>query len=186
MDAWLLRNGQRYGPYARSDIEAWYKNNLLFAGDLIWYPGLASWISADHIFGPPPIPPSAGYVNLASNDELIIRRLADYEKISAILWIGLGILQVLSLVGIIAGIWNIIAAYARFQIVPRIRARDPGIPAIYESLGGIILIAIVNLLVGGVIGILFVAFDLYVRDQVLKNQHLFGTQASSPTSVPAC
>ena len=36
-----------------------------------------------------------------------IRRLADYQRVSGVLWIVLGIVQILSVYGIIAGVWNI-------------------------------------------------------------------------------
>ena len=69
----------------------------------------------------------------ANGDEFFVARMADYERVSAILWLVLGIVQVLFIVTIIAGVWNIFAATSRFKLSPMIRARDPGIPDAYEQ-----------------------------------------------------
>lgn len=103
----------------------------------------------------------------------MVDKIADYERVSAIIWLVFGIVQVISVVAIIAGIWNIFAALSRFKLIPLIRARNPEVPAIYESITQLIVIGVVNVLFGGVIGIVFVAFDFYVRSLVLDNQHLF-------------
>ncbi|MFT8948267.1 MAG: SHOCT domain-containing protein [Acetobacter aceti] len=103
----------------------------------------------------------------------ITRRIADYERLSAIFWIIFGIIQICFIVTAFAGIWNVIAAFSRFKVVPRILAREEDIPDVFESLTGYILIGIANLIVGGVIGLVFVGFDLYVRDQVLSHRYLF-------------
>ncbi|HET8942619.1 MAG TPA: DUF4339 domain-containing protein [Rudaea sp.] len=188
MDVWLMRANQKYGPYSLAEVEKWWRTGQLHSGDLIWHVGLPTWIPPQQAFiktpsvttPQPPIPTGA------SGDH-IIRRLADYEKISAWLWMILGIVQVLTLVAAIAGVWNIFAAYSRFHVVPRIKARDPEIPTAYEELGGIILIGVVNLFVGGVIGVVFAVFDLYVRDKVLSNRHLFNAAPAqaAPASLPA-
>ncbi len=39
----------------------------------------------------------------------VIRRIADYERMSGILWIVLGVIQICTVVGIIAGVWNVFA-----------------------------------------------------------------------------
>jgi hypothetical protein len=116
-----------------------------------------------------------------SEEETTIRRLADYERLSGIFWIVLGILLCLTIIGAIAGVWNILAGRSGLGLAKRIRERDPGVPSEYEGTTGLIVIGLVNLFLGGAIGILFVAFDFYVRDQVLKNKHLFTGRA--PTGL---
>lgn len=103
----------------------------------------------------------------------VIRQVADYERISGILWLILGILQVISVFGIIAGVWNILAGISRIRLVRRIQARDPRVVAAFSGMAGLIVIGVINLLIGGVIGVIFVAFDFYVRDKVLSNAQLF-------------
>jgi hypothetical protein len=82
------------------------------------------------------------------------------------------------IITVLAGIWNIIAGVGRLGLGKRIKARDASIPAEFESLTGLVLIGIVNFLVGGVIGLAFVAFDFFVREKVLTNSHLFGGPAA--------
>jgi hypothetical protein len=120
-----------------------------------------------------------------TNDQALIRRLADYERISGIFWIILSIFQIYFVWTAIAGMWNIFAGVTRIRVAKLMRQRDPTIAAACEGIAQLIIIGIVNLLVGGVIGILFVAFDFYIRDKVLTNAHVFtGQQATSgPSSV---
>lgn len=105
--------------------------------------------------------------------EQTLRRIADYERISGILWLILGIVQVLMIVTIIVGIWNIYAATTRMKLQPLILARDSRVPAAYEGVGQLIVIGVLNLLLGGIIGVVFVVFDFIIRDMVLSNRHLF-------------
>lgn len=100
-------------------------------------------------------------------------KIAGYEFLSGIFWIILGALQCLTIVGVIAGVWNIYAATRRFKLAKAIRALDPGVPAAFQDAGPLVVMAAVNLILGGVIGVVFVAFDAYIRSQVLKNAHLF-------------
>lgn len=119
----------------------------------------------------------------SQNGEHIIQTICTYERLSAIFWIILGIFQILTILffyifGPIVGIWNIFAAISSLKLIPRIKARDPQIPAIYRGVIGLILIGLINLFLGGFIGVFFVLFDFYIRHIVLSNSHLF-------TGVPA-
>jgi hypothetical protein len=107
------------------------------------------------------------------DSENTIRRLADYERVSGVLWIVLGIIQCLTIVLIIAGIWNIFGGRSRLKMSGRIRERDSGVPSAYRGIGGLILMLIINLIFGGVIGVVLVIFDFVVRDQVLSHAYLF-------------
>lgn len=119
----------------------------------------------------PPAPGGAGSTLVAN--ELFFRRMADYAKLSGVFWIVLAVVQILSCWGIIAGLWNIFAGISRLQMAGDILARKPGVPAAFESLAGLIIILVINLVLGGVIGIIFVGFDFYIRDQILKNREIF-------------
>jgi hypothetical protein len=112
-----------------------------------------------------------------SADDALTRGLASYEQTSGWVWIAIGVLQVLLLITIIAGVWNIYVGINRRKLAPRIERRDPYIPASFESLTGYIVSGILNLVLGGVLGVALVALDLHVRDQVLKNRHLFAVGA---------
>jgi hypothetical protein len=130
--------------------------------------------------------PSRGVSNsLENSDDDLIRRIADYERISGILWIGIAILQLISIYGALAGIWNIIAGIVRIKTAKRIRIRESLIPSEFEGVANLVTIGIINLALGGVIGIVFVGFDFFIRDKVLSNRHLFNTtpQQQSPTAI---
>lgn len=103
----------------------------------------------------------------------IVRQLADYERISGILWIVLGAVQILAVVTAFAGVWNIVAGLSRLAMVKRVTRMEPDVPKAYEGVTGLIVIGLVNLLLGAVIGLLFVAFDVYVRKRVLANRWVF-------------
>jgi len=115
----------------------------------------------------------------ATNTDNLIRRIADYERISGALWLGIAIIQILTIFGIIAGIWNIYAAITRFGVAKQIRAKHPGIPKTFEPITGLIVIGLINLIFGGVIGLVFVGFDFYIRDKVLTNAQLFQPQLAN-------
>lgn len=113
-----------------------------------------------------------------NQDHDTIRRMHDYERLSGIFWIILGILQVSSILvlwlpGPIIGIWNIFAGTSRLKMASQIAARDANVPSAFEGMGHLIAIGVANLLIGGVIGIAFVALDFFIRDKILSNRHLF-------------
>jgi hypothetical protein len=118
-----------------------------------------------------------------SSEDALIRRIADYERISGILWIGIAIVQLITVYGAIAGIWNIVAGVSRIMTVKRIKARDSSIPTEFESVAQLIIIGIINLVLGGVIGVVFVAFDFFIRDKILSNRHLFDKAPDKPAQV---
>lgn len=102
-----------------------------------------------------------------------ISQIADYQKASNITWLVIAIIQICTVVCIIAGIWNLFATISNWELPKKILNRDDNIPEIYQSIVGYFIIGIVNLLVGGIIGIALLCFDLYIRSLILKNKHLF-------------
>lgn len=112
-------------------------------------------------------------VDVQSNGKNTLKRLADYEKISGIFWIVLGAIQIITIIGIIAGAWNIYAGYSRIKISPRILSADSDIPEIFDDMTQLVIIGLINLILGGIIGLLFVAVDFIIRDKVLENKSLF-------------
>jgi hypothetical protein len=116
-------------------------------------------------------------------------RMAGYETASAIIWLILGIAQILlglwlEPLLLLIGIWNIVAAVNRFNLIPRLRALDPAVPAEYEGLVGLIVFGVINLILGAVVGLVGIAVDFYLRDQVLKNRHLFTGDRTAIESEP--
>jgi uncharacterized Zn finger protein (UPF0148 family) len=114
-------------------------------------------------------------------DQKTVEKIAQYERISAILWMCLGVIQVaagaihgLMIAMIIIGVWNIHAAYSRLKLPALIRARSLSIPAMYEKqVLRLLIIGVLNLVLGGVIGAAFVVFDFVIRGMVLRHRALF-------------
>lgn len=111
--------------------------------------------------------------------EDFLRRMADYERLSGILWIVLACLQIVSVVAIIAGVWNLFAGLSRLGMAKKVRRGDADVPAAYEGAAQLIIIALINLFLGAVIGIAFVFFDYYIRDQILGHRQYFGLPAAA-------
>ena len=117
--------------------------------------------------------------------DAVIKQIHDYEKLSCIFWGVLGVLQCLSGFAIVAGIWNIVAVFQGKKLLPRILARDKEIPSLYEPIWPIVGIGLVNLFLGGIIGVGFAVFDYIIRGKVLANAALFnGADESPPRSDP--
>lgn len=108
-----------------------------------------------------------------NSNQNLIRQITDYERISGILWIILGVIQICTLLGAIAGIWNIFAGRSRLRISKHISQRDSNILPVFEPIGQLIVTGIINVLIGGIIGIALVVFDFYIRKKVLSNAHVF-------------
>lgn len=197
MQIYLSQDNSPIGPFVFEDVRLRVAGGLVTRTDLGWYEGCPGWIPLGTIPGlfpsPPPLPSHAfprltGEVNFTADgvaaEEVFLRRMSDYEKVSGILWIGLAAVQIVSLVGIVAGVWNVFAAISRLGISKRILQRNPEIPKDYEGITQLIVIAAINLFLGGVIGIVFVAFDFYIRDLVLRNVHLFKPAEATPDVIP--
>jgi hypothetical protein len=111
--------------------------------------------------------------NATLDDEELVRSLARLERLSGVLWIVLGVLQILGVVTAIAGGWNIYAATQRFKIARAIEARLPGVPAAFEPTGSLITMGFVNVVLGGAIGVVLVGLDVWIRKRVLESAELF-------------
>ncbi len=109
----------------------------------------------------------------------LARGIATYERVSGVLWIGLGLLQVLSLWLVFAGVWNLVAGISRLGIAPAIERREARIPQAFAGIVGLVVIALVNLFLGAMIGLVMVALDFYVRSRVLDNRDIFTKQSSA-------
>jgi hypothetical protein len=66
-----------------------------------------------------------------------------------------------------------------------IYARDPRVPASFEPTGQLIVIGLINPLLGGVIGVIFVGLDFFIRYQVLANARLFARPSVPGAPRPA-
>ncbi|MCD8311241.1 MAG: hypothetical protein LUD43_01875 [Firmicutes bacterium] len=96
------------------------------------------------------------------------------ELISNVVWIVVGVVQCLTVYAAAAGVWNIINAVMCLRNVKNIVAHNPGVvPYFDQRKVWLIVLAVVNLILGGVLGVALVAFEWYVRDFVLRNRSAF-------------
>jgi Family of unknown function (DUF5362) len=109
-------------------------------------------------------------------EQTLIRRLSEYVKWSGIAWIILGAIQILTVVAALAGVWNIFAGITRIRTGKAIKARSALVPAAFEGITGLVIIGIINLVLGGFVGVILVGVDFFLRDKVLTNAHLFTGQ----------
>ena len=105
----------------------------------------------------------------------VTKTLSEREKISAIIWVVIGAMQVLSGLCIIAGIWNLYCAYTRFKQSKAVLNPWPGMVEQYDkSLTGIIISIVINLILGGIIGVAGALYDMFmIRGYVLENKAVF-------------
>ncbi len=100
-------------------------------------------------------------------------KLAGWERLTGVVWMVIGIIQCISIVGAIAGAWNIYVAISRFKLARAIGEGRPGIVQVYEDgLVSLVLMGIINLTLGGVFAAAWIGFDFFVRSQVMKNRGL--------------
>lgn len=194
-DAWYYATpqGERIGPITYQELRALIQGGRVFGDDLVWAAHLPEWTplgSVPELAGwgrplPPSVPAGASW----HSTQDIIDTIRKLELASAIVWsIIAGIQLLVALAFLIvpfltfsvemiallaAGIWNILAALSRFNRAKQIQARKASVVKSYESVTQLVIIAIVNLVLGAVIGALWVIIDFIIRDKVLRNRHLF-------------
>ena len=112
---------------------------------------------------------------MTDDDEMTVKRIRDNAKLCSILWIVIGAFQVLSCLGAFAGGWNIVMGIRGLKFCESI---VPGNRAVYEyydkSMNTLIAGAIINFLLGLLVGCALSAFEFFIRDSVLKNKKAFG------------
>lgn len=111
------------------------------------------------------------------------KTLSEREKISAILWLVIGILQILTFVGFICGAWNIYCAYCRLKQSKAVLTPYPGMVKSYDNwMTNIIISIVINLVLGGMIGVAAALFDMFgIRNYVLENKQIFEEMEADPT-----
>jgi len=72
----------------------------------------------------------------------------------------LGAIQVISVFAALAGLWNLYAGWTRIRFATPIEQRLHTVPDAVRPLTGYVFIAVVNLLLGGFVGLLLVGIDV--------------------------
>lgn len=104
----------------------------------------------------------------------VAQKVRRCEVFSGIVWIVVGVIQCCTVYAAAAGVWNIINSVVSLRNVKNITAGNPAvIPYFEQRKVWLIVLAVVNLILGGVVGVLLVLFDWHVRDFVLRNRSAF-------------
>ena len=118
--------------------------------------------------------PGAAYTGNAPAAEDLLTKLSERVKISAVIWLVIGILQILSGVFILVGAWNIYVAIKNMQYSKNILTNPVGIVAGQESMTFHIIGLVINLVFGAIIGVGGSLYDLFcVRALVMDNKNAF-------------
>jgi hypothetical protein len=139
-------------------VAGWYDNGR---GQLQYHDG-TTW--TEHIRQTPEV---------LTGPDAFAKQLATYEKVSGWLWIGLGIVQVLTLWLAVAGAWNIYAGITRIRSAKVIEARDYRVPQAFSGVTQYVVLGVLNALLGAWIGLLILGLDFWIRSRVLANAEMF-------------
>ena len=112
-----------------------------------------------------------------------VKTLSEREQLSAILWLIIGILQVITIAGVVCGVWNIYCAYCRFKQSKAVLTPYPGLVQSYDKwMTNLIISIVINVILGGVIGVAAAIFDLIgIRGYVLENKQIFEEAEMDPS-----
>lgn len=91
-----------------------------------------------------------------------------------ICWIVIGVIQIITIVFGIAGIWNIVNSAIGICNTSHIQAGNRSVYLSYKnSLQSLVYFAVINIFLGGVIGIFVVVGNLLLRNYVIKHKWAF-------------
>lgn len=102
------------------------------------------------------------------------QKLSQMENTAAIVWLIIGIIQLITTIGFIVGIWNIVVSIKRFKYAKSLTENQPPVYNTYaNSQTTLIIFGVLNLFLGAVIGVAGVGYDFYIRSYVMKNKELY-------------
>lgn len=109
-----------------------------------------------------------------SGSAAVAAKVRRWEVVLNVVWIVLGVLQCVTLYAAAAGVWNIVNAAIGLRNVRNIQPGNPHVvPYFDQRKVWLIVLAVVNLVLGGVVGVVLVLGDWYLRDYVLRNRSAF-------------
>lgn len=112
------------------------------------------------------------------NKNTVLQNIGSKEKIGGIIWIVVATIQLLiglayNWVTLLIGVWNLVIGITRITNAGKMEERADGIVEAYEkSLTSTIIFLVLNIFIGGLIGIAGAIYDLVVRNYVLNNQNI--------------
>ena len=105
-----------------------------------------------------------------------LNTLASRVRLNGILWIIIGVLQLISGVFFVVGILNIISGFGDLKTAKNIPTYRVGLVSAYTPVVMPVIALIYNLLFGGIIGIIGSLFYFFaIRGYVMDNKEYFNT-----------
>lgn len=122
----------------------------------------------------------------------VLRNISSKEMVGAVIWIVLAVLQILLgiafidyyWVTLIIGVWNLVNGIIRTTKAGKVEERGNGIVEEYEKdLTNLIIFLVLNIFIGGLIGVIGVIYDIVTRNYVLNNKNIIlGTATATYTT----
>ena len=115
----------------------------------------------------------------------VLQKISSKEKVGGIIWIVVASIQLIiglavNWVIMIIGIWNLIFGIMRIVNAGKMDERADKIVEQYEKdLANIIIFLIVNIFIGGLIGVAGAIFDLVTRNYVMNNKDVLMGKTTS-------
>jgi len=106
-----------------------------------------------------------------------IRRISARERRAGSLWLIVGILQCLTAVLAVSGVWNIVRGTKARKRSRQIAERDATVPLRLERARPLVVTVFVNILFGAGLGVPIVILDALTRREILAMRRLFRRNA---------
>ena len=119
--------------------------------------------------------------NKSTDGPTLLNTLSQRLKINGIIWLVIGVLQILGGVFIdwfllIVGVLNIISSVQDMQYSKTLLEKPSGIVEKFEPIVGPIITLVYNLVIGGVIGVIGSIYYFFaIRNYVMENKQFFAS-----------
>lgn len=92
----------------------------------------------------------------------------------SVIWVIIAVFQIISIVGILVGIYNLTVSIRNMDYSKKILQRPVGIYRSFEPVTGYIVVLLINLFFGAFIGVIGSLYDIFgVRSYVMSNKDAF-------------
>ena len=111
---------------------------------------------------------------LDASEQKLVDKLTSKIRTENIVWIVIAAFQIMSIVGIVCGIYNLIVSISNLDASNRIKEHPVGIVSAFEPMSGCIVVLCINLFFGAFIGIIGSLYHIFgVRGFVMDHKEDF-------------
>ncbi len=110
--------------------------------------------------------------------EAVAKNVRDWETLIRIFWIIIAVCQICSIVLAPCGAWNLFVSIRKLKLIKSILPGQQWVVRYYNNAqNSLIISGAINLVFGGVVGVILVGAEFIVRDYVLKHRYAFTAQS---------